>query len=107
MEERILSAYDYYHNERPGFLVFFKLEDGYTAFHEDARVAATVLRRPIVFNGTALGKIVLAEYEFFDMLDRLDMYDIHAIAVTYRDEDGLLAVPDVEDFVFDDMWDED
>ena len=95
MTHRILLAGTYYHQKYPGALIFYRLEDYYIAFQADANRASKVLQRTLQIYCEGVQCIRIARSEFLDIVELLSMCGISAIGITYRDDDGHFAIPDV------------
>lgn len=96
MTNRIVLAGAYYHHKYPGSLIFYRLDEHYVAFLEDAERAAKILQRRIETNREGVKCLQLMRSEFLDAVELLAMYGIFVKGITYRDDNGKFAVPDVK-----------
>ena len=86
----------YYHQKYPGSLIFYRLDEHYVAFQNDAERAAKILQRNVSAARTGVKCLQIARYEFLDAVESLAVCGLHAQGITYRDDSGNFAVPDVK-----------
>lgn len=96
MTNRIILAGVYYHQKYPGSLIFYRLDEHYVAFEADAERAAKVLQRNIITNPEGVDCLQLLRSEFLDAVELLAMCGISVKGISYRDDSGEYAVPDVK-----------
>lgn len=95
MKKQILKANEYYHAEHPGSHIFYKLKDGYVLFGEGAfKIGALLNIRPAVLYG--LFSISIRHSDFLERVDILNSCGIGYRAISYLNDEGELAVPDVD-----------
>lgn len=96
MINRIILAGAYYHQKYPGSLIFYRLDEHYVAFQDDAERAAKILQRNISAACEGVECLQLACSEFLDAVELLAMCGLHVQGIAYRDDNGNFAVPDVK-----------
>lgn len=96
MTSRIILAGAYYHQKYPGFIIFYRLDDCYVAFQEDAGRAAKVLQKSVYTTNEGIDCLRLIRSEFLDAVELLAMCGLSVKGITYRDNDGKYAIPDVK-----------
>lgn len=95
MKEQILKANEYYRAEHPGAIIFYKLKDGYVVFGEEASKVGSLLNIcPLMKYG--LLSVTLDLTDFFSKVEILAFCGIGHCAVSYLNDEGQLAIPDVE-----------
>ena len=96
MTSHLKLAEVYYHNKYPGSLIFYRIGENFVAFMEDAKRAATVLRKPIQLTADGALSLSIVRTEFLDCVDLLSVCDIEVHGITYRNDEGKFAIPDVK-----------
>ncbi len=96
MTSRIISAGVYYHQKYPGSLIFYRLENSYVAFQEDAERAAKILQMVVTPTREGISSLSIVRSKFLDAMELITMCGISFRGITYRDDDGELAIPDVK-----------
>lgn len=94
MKQQIEQALDYYRAQYPNTVIFFRIGTCYTAFGEDAIKTALLI-------GTKYGYVdgiesLSVPYKcFLEKLDALQLFGIAFRVITYLDDSGKYAIPDI------------
>lgn len=96
MTSRIISAGAYFHKKYPGSLIFYRLENSYVAFQEDAERAAKILQMVVTPTREGISSLSIVRSQFLDTMELITMCGIMFRCITYRNDDGVFAIPDVK-----------
>ena len=95
MTSSIVQVEKYYHQKYPGTLIFFRVDDSFVAFDEDASRVAGVLQRPTFRDVSGQITISLDYNEYFESVELLSYCGFVAKAIVYRNDEGKFDVPDI------------
>lgn len=95
MRQQIEQALDYYRAQYPNTVIFFRVGMCYTAFGEDAiKVALLIGAKSDYFYGI---ESLSVPYEcFLEKLEIIQLYGIAVRSITYLDDNGQFAIPEVD-----------
>ena len=95
MRQQIEQALDYYHAQYPNTVIFFRLGMYYTVFGKDAVKTASLI--DVKHDHTYGMESLSIPYKCF--LEKLEVLQLCGIAfrgITYMDDNGNYAIPDVD-----------
>lgn len=97
-ESKIIAAYCYYKGKYGSTVIMFRIGNEYQMFLDDARRVFYALNTGVTLisaeNGT-IATVKLPAENILDYMDELSMYGIESRLISYRDDDGNFAIPDI------------
>lgn len=104
MKQRIEDANKYYHGQYPEDAIFYKLPQGYMVFGVEAVRLGSLLGVQL-HTVYELPSILISASSFLDKTEILNMCGISYRAISYLEDDGILAIPDVKRIMEDKEFD--
>lgn len=94
MKQQIEQALDYYRAQYPNTVIFFRIGMCYTAFGEDAIKTALLIGTKYDYTN-GIESLSIPYKCFLEKLDTLQLCGIAFRGITYLDDSGQYAIPDV------------
>ena len=97
-ESMILAAYWYYKGKYGSTVIMFRIGNEYQMFLDDARRVFYALNTKVTLLSPESGTIAtvkLPAENILDYMDELFMHGIESRLISYRDDDGKYAIPDI------------
>lgn len=102
MKHKSMEAYCYYKKQYPGVVIFFRVNNKFEAYHEDAELVSTMVDVKvdhIVEGEDRFSKVSLPADDIFDYMTILASSDIVSKLIVQKNNDGEYALPDVQEIM--------
>lgn len=96
MTNYITLANEYYKNKYPGYIIFYRKNDDFVAYLENAARVSRVLGIPVAQTKEEIPYVSIHHLEFLDVVGFLNTCGISAKGILYRNDNGEYDIPDVE-----------
>ena len=90
MNNNAIEAYKYYKEMYAPFIIFFRINNTYHAYFEDAQTISSILKIPI--DGEC---VAIPSEQILDVMGSLSSHGKQAKMISYRDDLGHHTLPDV------------
>lgn len=98
MDSKNIEAYNYYKQQYPGTVIFFRVGNNYEAYQEDAKIVSPIIGEE---PGSNMNKISFPTDKVYDFIALLANHNITTKLISYRNENGDFDVPDIEKIKYD------
>jgi DNA mismatch repair ATPase MutS len=102
MRNKKIEAYCYYKQQYPGTVVFFRVENNYEIYQEDARKIGEILGLDVEKSMQGQESVVIARLPIETEYEHVSKLTSIAIKmISHRNEKGEFDVPDVDELQID------
>ena len=104
MGNKNIKAYCYYKQQYPETVVFFRVNNNYEVYQEDAEKIGKILGLDIE-NTTLNAKVIFPVEKGYDYVSELTSHNLIIKMISQRNQDGEFDVPDVDEIKTDEEID--
>ena len=90
MRTLTIEAHKYFKNMYAPYIIFYRVDDNYLTFYEDAKTVSSVVGLKI-----EEGIVIVPESDIFEYLKSLSEHGVYCKLVSVRNASGKYDIPDV------------